>query len=455
VQTENYSTGSEKAKRSPAVDVSSWLDESARYVLILPAVVIVLVLSIFPLLVSLYLALSRFKFVKGGFEITFVGPKNFEKLLAGSEQRHFLGKFSEAGSIPITAWLLLGIAVGVMLYLLYGYVRRSGSEKLLLRTGIVIPLMAVVLVGANTLALPLSIVMGDVSYWLNALPVWMSVLLTAGVLSAFFLAGAVIFLLITIFGFTIRVLTILFASALLTLLIFTLNGQGLPGTLVVTLIFVFGGVTLQYLIGLGLGLLLTQNLPGKRFFRVVFLLPMMITPVGIGFLFRMMTDTIVGPFSLVWRNLGLVDYSMLGQGDTARLAVIIGDTWQWTPFMFIILLAALEGVSKETIEAALVDGASRLQMFRYIILPEVIPVSTTVILIRLIESFKIIDMPNILTGGGPGTATESITLQAYVGWRASDLGGSAALAYLLLIVSTFTALVFVNFIRRRLLEWTA
>ena len=121
--------------------------------------------------------------------------------------------------------------------------------------------------------------------------------------------------------------------------------------------------------------------------------------------------------------------------------------------MFIILLAALEGVSKEVIEASLVDGATRFQLFRHIILPEILPVSTTVVLIRLIEAFKIIDLPNILTGGGPGTATTTMTLQAYIDWRTLNLGGSAAIAYLLLIVVTFCALVFVNFIRRQLLEF--
>jgi multiple sugar transport system permease protein len=365
-----------------ATSVRSWMDESARYFLIAPAVLIVLTLAIFPLLVSLYLSFSRFKFVKGGFEVNFIGLKNYEKLLFGSEQRHVLGKF---GDVPFAGWLLYAAFMGVMLYMLYQY---SRSERL------------------------------------------------------------------TIFGLVMRLISIVFAGGLALLTLMTLGVGGLPGTLIVTLMFVFGGVALQYLLGLGLGLLLTQNLPGKRFFRVIFLLPMMITPVGIGFLFKMMTDTLKGPFSPAWLAAGLSNFAMLGQADTARLAVIIGDTWQWTPFMFIILLAALEGVSKEIIEAALVDGASRLQMFRFIILPEVIPVSTTVILIRLIEAFKIIDMPNILTGGGPGTATETMTLQAYSGWRSGNLGESAALAYILLIVATFCAMVFVNFIRRRLLDWT-
>jgi multiple sugar transport system permease protein len=227
---------------------------------------------------------------------------------------------------------------------------------------------------------------------------------------------------------------------------------GIPGTLGVTLIFVCIGVPLQYLIGLFLALLVTQNLPGKRFFRVIFLLPMMITPVGIGFLFRMLTDTIKGPIVPVWNMLGLQNFSWANTPGGARAAVLVGDTWQWTPFMFIILLAALEATSREQIEAALVDGASRFSLFRYIILPQIIPVSTTLILIRMIEAFKIIDLPNILTGGGPGTATESMTFYAYNLWRALDLGASSAVAYMLLIVVTFFAMAYVNFIRRRLLE---
>ena len=82
--------------------------------------------------------------------------------------------------------------------------------------------------------------------------------------------------------------------------------------------------------------------------------------------------------------------------------MIIGDTWQWTPFVFIVLLAALEGLDQEVREAALVDGASRWQSFRHITFPAILPVSTTIVLIRMIEGFKIIDMPNILIGGGPG-----------------------------------------------------
>jgi multiple sugar transport system permease protein len=212
------------------------------------------------------------------------------------------------------------------------------------------------------------------------------------------------------------------------------------------------GVTVQYLIGLSLAMLVTQQLPGRRFFRVAFLLPMMITPVGVAYMFRMLTDVQKGPFAPVLHAVGLGSLSWASDPWGARIAVMIGDVWQWTPFMFIVLLAALEGQDQEPLEAALVDGAGRWQTFRYITLPAILPVTTTLILIRMIEGFKIIDLPNILTNGGPGTATESLTLQAYVAWRSLDLGESAAVAYTLLFLVTIIATGYVSLVRGKATE---
>jgi multiple sugar transport system permease protein len=356
-------------------------ETTARLAFLLPTIAIILFLSIFPLIASLYLSFAKVGFVKGGVEITFVGFANYQKLLFGSGQRHLLGALGEMSPV---GWLLCLAITALTAYWLYGYL-ASPKRRIV---GVFFHLLA----AAMTVGL-----------------VWLSVS--------------------------------------------TLSGKGVPGTLVVTLIFVFAGVFFQYTIGLLLALLLVQNLPGKRFFRVVFLLPMMITPVGVGFLFRMMTDTSVGPLVPLWVSLGLKDFSWAQTGAGARVAILISDIWQWTPFMFIILLAALEGVSREQIEAALVDGASRGALFRHIILPEIAPVSLTLILIRLIEAFKIIDLPRILTGGGPGTASESLTLNAFNEWRALNLGGSAALGYILLIIVTFVAVMFVNTVRQKVLEW--
>ncbi len=352
------------------------MERSAGSLFIWPAVAVVLLLAIFPLILSLYLSLARFRFVRGGFEFRFVGLANYRKLLLGSEQKHFLGVFADLSPV---GWLLL-LVVGLLLaYLLVRY----------LRGGHITP---------------------------------------AGLIG--------------------RVLSASLTLVLVWLAIVTLSPEGRPGTLVVTLYYVFVGILIQYLLGLGLALLTTQRLPGRRFFRVVYLLPMMITPVGVAYMFRMLTDTSKGPFKPFWVLLGLENFSWVSDPWGARAAVLIGDVWQWTPFMFIVLLAALEGQDQEQIEAAMVDGASRWQIFRHITFPQILPVSTTVILIRMIEAFKIIDLPNVLTNGGPGTATESLTLHAFIAWRTLDLGLSAAVAYMLLILVTFIALSYVNFVRR-------
>src|SRR5207245_2021324 len=256
----------------------------------------------------------------------------------------------------------------------------------------------------------------------------------------------------TVFGLTGRIVAMIGVSALVWLAVETLSSGGRPGTMVVTFVYVFVGVAVQYVLGLVLAMLASQHLPGRLFFRVLFLLPMMITPVGVAYLFRMLTDTSKGPLYPVWAWMGLADTSWVNDPWGARIAVMIGDIWQWTPFMFIVLLAALEGQDLEVVEAALVDGANRWQVFRNITLPAILPVTTTILLIRMIESFKIIDLPNILTNGGPGTATESLTLQSYIDWRTLNLGRSAAIAYILLIVVTVIATAYVNLVRRRVTE---
>ncbi len=347
---------------------------------IMPAVLVVLLLAIFPLIISLYLSLSRFKFVKGGFQITFVGLANYKKLLFGLEKTHFLGLL---GHPSLLGWLIFIAVVGLLLYTLARNL-RSGTATI---GGIVGSLLSSALV---------------------LMIVW--------------------------------------------LLVATLGQGGRPGTLIVTLLYVFIGIFFQYIIGLVLAMLTTQRLPGRRFFRVIFLLPMMITPVGIAYTFLMLVDTDKGPFKPILQALGLGLFSWVNDPWLARAAIMLGDIWQWTPFMFIVLLAALEGQSVELVEAAKVDGANRWQTFWYITLPQILPVSTTLILIRMIESFKIVDLPNVLTNGGPGTATESLTLQAFFSWRALDLGGSAAIAYSLLFLVTFIGLSYVNLVRRRVVE---
>ncbi len=356
--------------------ISNWSERAAGGIFLWPAILVLLFLSIFPLLVSLYMSFARFQFVKGGFVLRFVGLANYRKLLVGSQKRHFLGVWRS----PHVIWWI--VAVLVTLFFLRAWVRLLRRRDLSV---------------------------GQAIWYLIAT------------------------LVVGIFLWTAMR---------------TITPGGRPGTFQVTLTYVFVGLFFQYLLGLGLALLCAQPIPGRRFFRVVFLLPMMITPVGVAYLFRMLTDTNQGPFHPVWYAIGLANFSWVNDPWGARAAVIIGDVWEWTPFMFIVLLAALESIPTDLIEAALVDGASRWQIFRYITWPHIRPVSATVILIRMIEAFKIVDLPNVLTNGGPGTASESMTLQAYIYWRSLDLGGSAAVAYLLLLTVTFAGLAYFNLIHR-------
>ena len=189
-------------------------------------------------------------------------------------------------------------------------------------------------------------------------------------------------------------------------------------------------------------------------FRVIFLIPMMMTPIGIAYTFRMITDSTVGPLAPVFQALGFEEFALTVTTWGARSAIVISDTWQWTPFMFIVLLSAIVSQPTEPLEAAKIDGAGRFKTFWHITLPAILPVSTALLMIRMIEAYKLIDLPRILTGGGPGLASDTLTLFAYDLWRTVDIGTSASVAYILLILVTVTTLAFVHFARRKVTDQT-
>ncbi len=254
----------------------------------------------------------------------------------------------------------------------------------------------------------------------------------------------------TVAGFIGRLVSLALATGIVLAALATLPAGGYEGTLLTTCFYVVVGVSVQFLIGLALALLCAQPIRARNFFRVVFFVPLMVTPVGVAYMFRMLADMQKGPFAPISAAMGLTAWSWATEAWSALLMVLIGDTWQWTPFIFIVLLAAIENQPRDQVEAARLDGASSWQIFRDITWPAIAPVAGTVVLIRLIEAFKIIDIPNVLTAGGPGLATESLTLHSFIAWRTQDLGGSAAVGYLLLLVSTVTCASFFNYVVR----WT-
>ena len=224
-----------------------------------------------------------------------------------------------------------------------------------------------------------------------------------------------------------------------------LSGNAI-GTLYTTLFYVLVGCGLQFAIGTGLAFLCSQPISGKNFFRVIFFVPLMITPLGVGYAMKMVADITKGPFQPILSFMGIQDWVWSADAWSARFVMMICDSWQWIPFIFICMLAAFENIPRDHVEAAQVDGASSFQIFREVTWPQILPVAVTVLLIRMIEAFKIVDLPNIMTGGGPGSATESMTLNSMYIWRANDLGSSAAIAYLLLILTVVVCASFFNYV---------
>ncbi|WP_164737192.1 carbohydrate ABC transporter permease [Georgenia sp. SYP-B2076] len=211
-----------------------------------------------------------------------------------------------------------------------------------------------------------------------------------------------------------------------------------------TVIFAVVTVTLQYLLGLTMALMVYRTSRGQTFLRLSFLLPMMLAPVVVGIVWKMLFDPSYGPIPELLGNIGLGQIPWFSEKLPAMIAIIVADTWQWTPFMFLILFAALRSIPTAPLEAAVVDGASSYRVFRDHLIPMLIPASITAILLRSIEAFKLFDVVYMMTGGGPGVKTSTITLNAYfTGLRTGNLGTAAAMTMVLLVVVLAAAMIFV------------
>lgn len=216
-----------------------------------------------------------------------------------------------------------------------------------------------------------------------------------------------------------------------------------------TMFYVFAGVTIQYIIGFGLAMLLNQPFLGRNFVRVIFLMPMMMTPAAAAYTGRMMFDTTRSPTADFLREapaaLGLdpIIVPWLTDISWAPFTIVIIDSWQWIPFMMLILLAGLQAIPDDIYEAARVDGANAWTIFWRITFPIMLPVSLTVILIRGLEIFKIIDVIVVLTGGGPGSATESLTMYIYdTALLFGNYSYASAISYILLVLVVIFATLF-------------
>jgi len=215
-----------------------------------------------------------------------------------------------------------------------------------------------------------------------------------------------------------------------------------------TLIFVGGAVSLELLLGLALALLLHRPMPGQNAFRAVVLMPMFVTPIAVGLMFRFLLNSQLGIIPLALRSIG-VEIDWFG-ADLALFSLILIDVWQWTPLMVLFLLAGLEALPVEPFEAARVDGASGFQILRHLTLPLLRPVILAAVLIRMLDAFRVFEYVYAITRGGPGERTETILFHIYrVGFLYFRLGEAAAMAFTLAAVILVLVVALFYILRRQ------
>ncbi|MBK8045895.1 MAG: sugar ABC transporter permease [Anaerolineales bacterium] len=222
----------------------------------------------------------------------------------------------------------------------------------------------------------------------------------------------------------------------------------LHSALRVTIIFVVVTVTVQMVLGFGLALLLNREMRGRSVLRAIMILPLFATPVAIGYLSITLFYEANGPINSVLRVFGYGDVPWLSNPFWALVAIMIIDIWQWTPFVFLVSLAGLQGLPIDLFEAADVDGATGWQKFWSMTLPLMAPTLWLILMLRLIEAFKVFDIPASLTLGGPGRATEVYSLFTYrTALRFFDHGYASAQGLLLLVIVSIIIAVLYGRIR--------
>lgn len=203
----------------------------------------------------------------------------------------------------------------------------------------------------------------------------------------------------------------------------------------VTLVFTLAVVCVEMFTGTVFALLLEEGIAGLRLFRTLFVLPIMIAPVVVGIVWKFLYNTSYGPINYLIGLVGVKPIQWLADPSIALIAVIISDVWQWTPFVFLLVLAGLQGIPKELTEAASVDGATYVQNLFHIKLPSIAQVLGITAILRLIDAFRSLEVIYNLSYGGPGVSTEVLSLHLYkTAFADSRLGLSSSIAVVLLFL---------------------
>jgi multiple sugar transport system permease protein len=208
-----------------------------------------------------------------------------------------------------------------------------------------------------------------------------------------------------------------------------------------SVLFVIIGVLIEYILGLGIALLMLKPLRGIGLFRTLMTAPMAMTPIVTGMVWLILYNPNYGMVNYLLSFVGISGVEWISQPITALPALIIVDIWQWTPFMFLVLTAGLLSIPTELSEAAWVDGANSWQEFWYVTFPLLKRISLLAILLRTVDIWKVFDTIFVLTKGGPGTATQTLNFYAYLQsfqWFHLGYGGA------IMVVGVAVILIFAN-----------
>lgn len=228
-----------------------------------------------------------------------------------------------------------------------------------------------------------------------------------------------------------------------------LSDPGFWNALKVTAIFTGTTVVAEMILGTAIALLLIKLTHGRKLVRLLLIIPFSVPPVVIGLMYLLIMDRSYGILNYLLSLVGMGPVSWLSSPDIAIWSIIGVDLLQWTPFVIISAVAALESMPGDVIDAASIDGASSMQMVRWVILPLIKPVLLVVALTRALTSLKVFDVIFVLTNGGPGSATETLSYMVYVdAFQRFDFGRGAAVSWLLILIAMVVAIPMVRSVLR-------
>ena len=231
---------------------------------------------------------------------------------------------------------------------------------------------------------------------------------------------------------------------------FILGDETFWEALGVTARFTVAAVALEIVLGVAVALLLDSHIPCRRFVNIVVLLPMAITPAVAGLLMRWMFESNWGLVNYFLSLVGVRGPGWTGDPAWALWSIIFADVWQNTPFVILVIYAGLQSVPMEPLEAAMVDGASRVQTLAHVVFPFLRPLVLIVLIIRSMDAFRIFDQVFVMTGGGPGTTTQTITFYNYVmAFRMLRMGRASALGVITLLILSLVIGVWIYLLYRR------